>query len=227
MSGTDVSGDRPRPCLERTCLGTGPGHVWNGPVWGQAPAMTRPAVAEMDRPRLGPVRIIAGAYKGRRFDAPPKGTKTRPTSDFVRETAFNLIGPGRRRRCPRSVRRLGRAGARSALARGRALRVRRLRPIRLPHDRGESREARSDRDGPCQDAPRALASERATFDLVLCDPPYEFHGHDRLAPDLARILSPDGLVVYQTAAATEPELAGLSIRTSRKYGSARLTLFER
>ena len=38
------------------------------------------------------MRIIAGELKGRRFEA-PKGTATRPTSDFVRETAFNLIGP--------------------------------------------------------------------------------------------------------------------------------------
>src|SRR5262245_30999807 len=38
------------------------------------------------------VRVIAGKLRGRRIVA-PKGTTTRPTSDFVRETAFNLIGP--------------------------------------------------------------------------------------------------------------------------------------
>ena len=38
------------------------------------------------------MRIIAGEHRGRRIEA-PKGTMTRPTSDFVRETAFNLIGP--------------------------------------------------------------------------------------------------------------------------------------
>ena len=42
----------------------------------------------------------------------------------------------------------------------------------------------------------------------------------------ARVLAPDGLVVYQTDARTEPEVEGLHVRTSRKYGSARLTLFE-
>ena len=40
----------------------------------------------------GVVRIIAGEHRGRRIDA-PKGEKTRPTSDRVRENAFNLIGP--------------------------------------------------------------------------------------------------------------------------------------
>src|SRR5712691_3989567 len=38
------------------------------------------------------MRIIAGSRKGHRIAA-PKGATTRPTSDFVRETAFNLIGP--------------------------------------------------------------------------------------------------------------------------------------
>jgi 16S rRNA (guanine966-N2)-methyltransferase len=38
------------------------------------------------------VRIIAGTHRGRRIAA-PKGRDTRPTSDRVRENAFNLIGP--------------------------------------------------------------------------------------------------------------------------------------
>src|SRR5580692_9376221 len=38
------------------------------------------------------VRVIAGEHRGRRIAA-PKGEKTRPTSDRVRENAFNLIGP--------------------------------------------------------------------------------------------------------------------------------------
>src|SRR5579871_4541750 len=38
------------------------------------------------------MRVIAGELKGRRIDA-PKGSATRPTSDRVRENAFNLIGP--------------------------------------------------------------------------------------------------------------------------------------
>src|SRR3954471_12787256 len=46
-------------------------------------------------PRLsarGRVRIIAGTHRGQRIAA-PKGRETRPTSDRVRENAFNLIGP--------------------------------------------------------------------------------------------------------------------------------------
>jgi 16S rRNA (guanine966-N2)-methyltransferase len=38
------------------------------------------------------VRIIAGTHRGHRIAA-PRGLDTRPTSDRVRESAFNLIGP--------------------------------------------------------------------------------------------------------------------------------------
>src|SRR5438045_9055235 len=38
------------------------------------------------------MRIIAGSHRGQRIAA-PKGRDTRPTSDRVRENAFNLIGP--------------------------------------------------------------------------------------------------------------------------------------
>ena len=78
----------------------------------------------------------------------------------------------------------------------------------------------------CLDAERALANERGPFDLILADPPYEFAAYERLAPHLTRLLAPDGLAVVQTPAALEPQLAGLTTRTSRRYGSARLTLFE-
>ena len=51
-------------------------------------------------------------------------------------------------------------------------------------------------------------------------------GYTDLAGPVTRILTPDGLFVLQTPAAAEPALDGLTTRTSRKYGSARLTLFE-
>jgi 16S rRNA (guanine(966)-N(2))-methyltransferase RsmD len=38
------------------------------------------------------MRIIAGKYKGRVLKS-PAGVKTRPTSDRLRETLFNIIGP--------------------------------------------------------------------------------------------------------------------------------------
>ncbi len=78
----------------------------------------------------------------------------------------------------------------------------------------------------CQDAVRAVTADRRTYDLILCDPPYDYD-RSRLAPKLARLLSEDGVLVWETAGReAPPEVPGLTERTSRKYGAARLTLFE-
>ena len=73
----------------------------------------------------------------------------------------------------------------------------------------------------------ARCARGGTYDLILCDPPYDYDRRDALAPHLARLLAPDGVLVYETDARTEPVIEGLQVRTSRKYGSARLTLFDK
>src|SRR6266568_728659 len=64
------------------------------------------------------------------------------------------------------------------------------------------------------------------YDLVLADPPYSMTDYNALSRYLSRVLAGDGLLVFETAAKTEPELPGLALRTSRKYGSTRVTVFE-
>jgi 16S rRNA (guanine966-N2)-methyltransferase len=172
------------------------------------------------------MRIIAGSRRGHRIDA-PKGFATRPTSDRVRENAFNLIGPVDGASVLDLFAGSGAMGL-EALSRGAA------RAIFVESSRDACRQidANLEKLGLrgtvlCQDALRALAAERATYDLVLCDPPYEDEPSAELAPHLARVLAPNGLLVYETAARVEPAVDGLHVRTSRRYGSARLTLFER
>ena len=80
------------------------------------------------------------------------------------------------------------------------------------------------------DAARALAGEAAAgakYDLVLVDPPYGSYPdlEQMLANYVPPILAEDGLVVVETDAGTEPDLP-LDVRKSRRYGSARVTLFE-
>jgi 16S rRNA (guanine966-N2)-methyltransferase len=82
----------------------------------------------------------------------------------------------------------------------------------------------------CRDALTALAQEAAVgrrYDLVLLDPPYAMYSdlQARLSPYLPSVLSEDGLLVVETSRDLHPELP-LAKRTSRRYGSARLTLFE-
>jgi len=172
------------------------------------------------------VRIIAGEKKGHRIAA-PKGLSTRPTSDFVRETAFNLIGPVDGAAVLDVFAGSGALGL-EALSRGAE------RATFVESDRDACRTINANLDKLrlnatvlCQDAVRALATERSTYDLVLADPPYDYDGLDRLGPQLRRVLAHEGLLVYQSGARTEPEIDGLRVRTSRKYGSSRLTLFEK
>lgn len=170
------------------------------------------------------MRIIAGSLKGRRFEA-PRGSATRPSSDFVRETAFNLVGPVAGAQVCDLYAGSGGLGL-EALSRGaaRCLFVDSSAPacaaIRTNLERLglEGTVVR-------RDAVAALRAVAGSFDLVLCDPPYELDPTAALAPELVRLLAPDGLVVYQSAARVEPALEGLVVTTSRRYGSARLTLF--
>jgi 16S rRNA (guanine966-N2)-methyltransferase len=81
-----------------------------------------------------------------------------------------------------------------------------------------------------EDAARRLATEAASdrrYDLVLVDPPYRMLSKflPTLATHLPSVVAPDGLVVVESEAREEPELP-LPLRTSRKYGSTRVTLFD-
>jgi 16S rRNA (guanine966-N2)-methyltransferase len=171
------------------------------------------------------VRIIAGSHRGQRIAA-PKGKDTRPTSDRVRENAFNLIGPVADADVLDLFAGSGALGL-EALSRGAAS------VTFVESDRDAVRTINANLDklklrGSVlqQDAVRAASGDRRTYDLVLCDPPYDYDDA-RLLPHLAKLVSADGVLVYETSGrADPPDVPGLDVRTSRKYGSARLTLFE-
>ncbi len=176
------------------------------------------------------MRIVAGTNKGARIFA-PKGVDTRPTSDRVREAAFNLIGPVDGASVLDLFAGSGAMGL-EALSRGAAS------AVFVESDREacraiERKLAKLRLTGAtvlCSDALRALTADADAgrrYDLVLVDPPYErFSSLQRaLAVYLPAVLANNGLLVVETAAREEPELP-LAKRTSRRYGAARLTLFE-
>ena len=175
------------------------------------------------------MRIIAGSRKGHRIDA-PRGPATRPTSDRVRENVFNLAqawvpeafvldlfaGSG-----AMGIEALSRGAERAVFVESHsdACRVigRNLEKLRL-----------TGAQVVCNDVSRFLAADARTFDLIFCDPPYDEYAalEPQLARYLPRLLAEHGLLVLETAAKIEPELP-LEPRTSRRYGAARITLFNR
>ena len=175
------------------------------------------------------MRIIAGSRKGHTIHA-PRGDDTRPTSDRVRENVFNLVGPVDGADVLDLFAGSGAMGL-EALSRGAA------RAVFVERDPDAVRTIERNLDrlrlgGAVLrgDAVTALAAEAAAgrkYDLVLVDPPYDMYSsvQPQLARYLPAVLAGDGLLVVETDARLEPELP-LPLRTSRRYGQARVTLFE-
>jgi 16S rRNA (guanine966-N2)-methyltransferase len=177
------------------------------------------------------MRIIAGSRKGARIFA-PRGRETRPTGDRIREAVFNLIGPVDGAEVLDVFAGSGALGL-EALSRGAA------HATFVESDRAAAEVIARNVDkldlaGATvvrEDAARKLAADAAAgkrYDLVLIDPPYRMLSRflPSLATHLPAIVAPGGLVVVESDAKEEPELP-LPKRTSRRYGSVRVTVFDR
>jgi 16S rRNA (guanine966-N2)-methyltransferase len=177
------------------------------------------------------VRIVAGSRKGHRIEA-PKGAVTRPTGDRVREAVFSIIGPVDGARVLDLFAGSGALGL-EALSRGAAS------CVFVERDRKSARVIQANLEKlrltgavvVMRDVAAVLREERdrgRRYDLVLADPPYEdWPGHGpALSELLPSILADDALVVVETSERVEPTLP-LAPVTTRRYGSARITVFSR
>ena len=175
------------------------------------------------------MRIIAGTHRGRRIAA-PKGAHTRPTGDRVREALFNLVGPVDGASVLDLYAGSGALGL-EALSRGAR------RCVFVERDAAACRAIRANLDSLGftgalvlqRDALSVLAEERSAgrrHDLLLLDPPYDEWERSavRLGELLPEVVAETGLVVVETDVRIEPTLP-LDPVTTRRYGSARLTVF--
>ncbi|MDQ3672267.1 MAG: 16S rRNA (guanine(966)-N(2))-methyltransferase RsmD [Actinomycetota bacterium] len=177
------------------------------------------------------MRIVAGSRKGHRIEA-PQGVVTRPTGDRVREAAFALVGPVAEAKVLDVFAGSGAMGLES-LSRGAS------RCVFVERERGACKVIQRNLEKlrltgaivVCQEAIRALREEKdrgQRYDLILVDAPYEDWERQQgpLSELLPELLDEDGLVVVETSSRVEPELP-LSLVTTRRYGSARITVFSR
>jgi 16S rRNA (guanine966-N2)-methyltransferase len=175
------------------------------------------------------LRIIAGTHRGRRIAA-PRGAHTRPTGDRVREALFNLVGPVDGASVLDLYAGSGALGL-EALSRGAR------RCVFVESDGAACKVIRRNLEtlgltgGVVlqQDVLNVLRDERGAgrrHELALLDPPYERWEalEARLAELLPPVVAEGGLVVVETGAGTTPSLP-LDPVTTRRYGSARLTVF--
>lgn len=175
------------------------------------------------------MRIVAGSRKGHRISA-PRGVVTRPTGDRVRESAFQLVGPIEDASVLDLFAGSGAMGL-EALSRGAS------RAVFVERDRDACRVITQNLEklrltGATvlhRDVLDALREERArgrAYDLVLVDAPYEEWQRFEapLSELLPAVLAGDGVLVVETAAKVDPKLP-LDLETTRRYGSARITVF--
>jgi 16S rRNA (guanine(966)-N(2))-methyltransferase RsmD len=167
------------------------------------------------------VRVVAGAFGGRRLSA-PAGSATRPTSDRVREAVFSILGPLDGERVLDLFAGSGALGI-EALSRGaeEAVFVERDRRA-LAALRGNLEALGIDADVRPGEALRALrdaAARGEAYDLVFLDPPYRQAGGlgADISQGLAGLLAPGARVVAETDRRAPLEL-DWPIRTERRYG---------
>ncbi|MCB1379436.1 MAG: 16S rRNA (guanine(966)-N(2))-methyltransferase RsmD [Alphaproteobacteria bacterium] len=182
------------------------------------------------------MRIVGGKFKGHGLSSPP-GSGTRPTSDRVRESIFNILGHGIAEFSIENARVMdifagtGALGL-EALSRG----------ARFCQFVDESSAARgvirrnadtlgviglckiwrrdATRLGPCAPQPR--------FDLVFADPPYGQGQGEAALRSLVEggWLSPGAVVVLEeTANAVIAPVVGLSLVDRREYGDTQVCFY--
>lgn len=161
------------------------------------------------------MRIIAGTLKGRRL-AGPAGPSVRPTSDSLRETLFNILGP----RVQGATVVDGFAGTGAvgleALSRGAAhvtfvesdRRVLDVLRRNIGHCGAEAQSTVLGRD-----FIRAIP-EVEKCDLAILDPPYDVKDLDGIVRAAGEMIAPGGRIVLEhSRRRTPPDSAGSLPRT--------------
>lgn len=182
------------------------------------------------------MRVIAGALRGRPLRA-PRGTRTRPTADRVRQALFSILGDVQGARVVDLYAGSGALGI-EALSRGAAHAVF-VESSRAALDtiRDNLRTLGLERQASVlplrvERAAQGL-EQRGPYDLVLCDPPWP--ELDRALLALGRVLrpallAPGARVVLEHPAQRPVELPtslGLECSTTRRWGDSAVTVLVR
>ncbi|MBA2770538.1 MAG: 16S rRNA (guanine(966)-N(2))-methyltransferase RsmD, partial [Sphingomonas sp.] len=172
------------------------------------------------------MRIIAGAFRGRKLQA-PAGMETRPTADRVRETLFSMLasrlGAFEGLRVADLFAGSGALGL-EALSRGAAF------ACFVEQDRRAIEAIRANiaalgiQDRSQLLARSALALPPAEpFDLIFADPPYALQSGSAVVRELMRVGWAGGWVAIETARGEPGDPLSFEIQGERDVGRARLT----
>lgn len=173
------------------------------------------------------MRIIAGRLGGRQFDSP--GThRTHPMSDKMRGALFNILGD------VGGLQVLDAFGGSGAL--GFEAASRGAGPV-LILDNDKTAQMTIARNIRTLGLHRAVVLTKApvgswlstnpdaTFDIILCDPPYDHLQLGTLAALAARLKAGGVLVLSYPASQEPPQFAGLDEAKRQQYGDAQLVFY--
>jgi 16S rRNA (guanine966-N2)-methyltransferase len=173
------------------------------------------------------VRVVAGSFKGRRLVA-PRGMRTRPTADRVREALFSMLGDVEGARVLDLYAGSGALGI-EALSRGASAATFVERDPRAVAAI-ERNLAAVGVEAPIvrQDVARFLGRAAGVFDLVFCDPPYDSASAlaGTLAERLPAVTAPDARIVTESDKRNPLELP-FPLITERVYGDTRIAIHGR
>lgn len=181
------------------------------------------------------MRVIAGKLKGRRLKA-LEGQSTRPTSDMIKESIFNLIGPYFEAATVVDLFSGSGSLGIEALSRGvdhAYLVDHNPEATAIIRDNVHSLGLNDQVDILTMSAQAALhyfKSHGIVINLLLLDPPYDMEGLEELLADILSLdlISPRALVVCETSKRVElaEKIGSLEVIKNRKYGKSRVTVYQ-
>lgn len=187
--------------------------------------------------RSGFMRVIAGELGGRKFKAVP-GKVTRPTSDKIKEAAFQMMGPFfQGGKCLDLFAGSGSLGI-EAISRGMNFTVFIDKQSQAVHTINENIKAMRIEDKTevtrmdAFTALRIFAKNNGSFDLILIDPPYEEIDYNDLLNEIMerQLLNENGLIYCEHSPKKEllENLSGLHrIKQVNYGGTTGVTIYKR
>ena len=177
------------------------------------------------------MRITGGESRGRTFNFPSQST-SRPTSDFLRETLFNLLGEISDQNFLDLFAGSGSVGLEALSRKARKVFfVEKNKSLSGIIARNVEACGYSDKSmiiaTDFQSALRGLYEKKYRFDTVFSDPPYNQGLIEKTLTQLFKypLLKKDGIIVLQHSVKEKPSTlpAGMFLTDQRKYGENLLT----
>lgn len=181
------------------------------------------------------MRIISGKFGGRKI-SPVPGTKTRPTTDKVRESLFNMIGPYFTEGSFLDLFAGSGAVAIEAISRGMKHAVlvdRQYAAFKTIKKNIEiTNEVQSSFKVLKMDAEQALkklASKGEKFDYIFLDPPYAAQQMIKQLAEIKKynLLNPKGIVICETDNQTNlSQVSNYDLIKQKDYGLTVITIYQ-